>query len=79
MNPEDVTPEMYADLNKTYSNVLNELAWAFTLMPARAKRSLYANSIYEDITRWNIYTLCKRRIMNYEILQTKATTICIWV
>jgi hypothetical protein len=49
MNPEDVTPEMYADwVNKTYSNVLNELAWAFTLMPAEQKEALQ-NSIYEDI------------------------------
>jgi hypothetical protein len=49
MKPKDVTAEMYADwVCKTYENVINELAWLFTLIPEDQKEYL-RETIYEDI------------------------------
>jgi hypothetical protein len=49
MTPNDVTPEMYADwVCKTYSNVTNELAWLFTLIP-KDQQEYLQDSIYDDI------------------------------
>ena len=55
MNSKDVTPEMYGDwVCKTYSNVTNELAWLFTLIPQDQQEYL-RESIADDITD-GIYT-----------------------
>ena len=55
MTSNDVTPEMYADsVCKTYSNVTNELAWLFTLIP-KDQQEYLQESIFDDIND-GIYT-----------------------